>query len=85
MVGEVKTESPKVKAIQVPELKELFTPCPICGGTLDIDLLGHVFCHSCQQEWMLIGKPIVEDDGAVKPQTIEIDVDSSLSIENLSF
>ena len=85
MVGAVKTESPKVEAIQVPELKELFTPCPVCGGTVDIDLRGHVYCHSCQQEWTLVGKPIAEDDGAIKPQTIEIGITSSLSIENLNF
>lgn len=85
MVGAVKTESPKVEAVKVPELKELFIPCPVCGGTVDIDLRGHVYCHSCQQEWTLVGKPIAEDDGAIKPQTIEVGITSSLSIENLNF
>ena len=59
----VKTEVRKVKAKKVPELKELFVPCPICGGTTDIDLYNRVICHSCQQKWTLAGEAIIEENG----------------------
>jgi len=47
--------------IRVPALKELFAPCPICGGTIDMDNNGIVYCHSCGQMWTIIGKPYRED------------------------
>ncbi len=58
-------ESRTVEVMSVPRLTELFIPCPVCGGTTDIDLRGHVFCHSCQQQWTLAGKPILENAGTV--------------------
>lgn len=50
-----------ISANKIPGLKELFTPCPICGGTIDVDLRCYIFCHSCRQEWTLIGEPIGAD------------------------
>ena len=64
-MGAVTVESQEVKANAVPKLKELLIPCPICGGTTDIDLPGHVFCHSCQQQWTLGGKPILENEAMI--------------------
>ena len=49
---------------EVPELKELLIPCPICGGTTDIDFDGHIICYSCKQQWTLIGKPISKKGGS---------------------
>ncbi len=53
----------KIKArrrhIAIPRLKQLFTPCPICGGTTDvIDWFRVVVCHSCGQEWNIFGDPL---------------------------
>ena len=58
----------KFKTIQlaeVPELKELLSPCPVCGGTTDIDFDGHIVCYSCKQHWTLVGKPISKKDGSI--------------------
>ena len=80
-MGAVKAESRKVEATNVPRLKELLAPCPICGGTTDIDLQSRVFCYSCQQEWTLTGEAIVEDDGAMWPQLVGSDIESSPEIQ----
>jgi hypothetical protein len=42
----------------VPELTELFIPCPICRGTTDVDYDGIAFCYSCGQRWTIFGKPV---------------------------
>ena len=81
-MGAVEVESRAAEATNVPRLKELLSPCPICRGTTDIDLLGHAYCHSCRQEWTLAGKPIVEDDGAIWRQPIGIGIGSSPEIES---
>ncbi len=47
---------------EVPWMKEVLVPCPLCGGTTDIDFHGQIICHSCQQEWRLNGEPIIEND-----------------------
>ena len=57
-------------------------PCPICGGTTDIDLLGHAYCHSCRQEWTLAGEPIVEDDGGIWRQPIGTAIEPSPEIDS---
>ena len=46
-------------AFPVPRLKELLAPCPICGGTTDIELGRTILCHSCKQEWTITGEPIM--------------------------
>jgi len=81
-MGAVKVESRAAEATEVPRLGELLSPCPICGGTTDIDLLGHAYCHSCRQQWTLAGKPIVEDDGATWRQPIGMGIGSSPEIES---
>lgn len=81
-MGAVKVESRAAEATEVPRLKELLTPCPICRGTTDIDLLGHAYCHSCRQEWTLAGTPIVEDNGAIWRQPIGMGIGSSPEIES---
>jgi hypothetical protein len=43
---------------EVPELAELFIPCPICHGTTDVDVHGTAFCCSCGQRWTIFGKPL---------------------------
>jgi hypothetical protein len=43
---------------EVPELVELFIPCPICHGTTDVDDYGIAFCCSCGQRWTILGKPL---------------------------
>ena len=43
---------------EVPELVELFIPCPICHGTTDVDSNGNAFCCSCGQRWTIFGKPL---------------------------
>ena len=60
----VKTKERKAKTKKVPELKELFVPCPVCGGTTDIDLYSRVVCHSCEQKWTLAGEAIIEENDA---------------------
>ena len=81
-MGAVKVESRQAEATEVPRLRELLSPCPICRGTTDIDLLGHAYCHSCRQEWTLAGKPIVEDNGATWRRPIGIGIGSSPEIES---
>ena len=72
----VKVESRQAGATEVPRLGELLSPCPICGGTTDIDLLGRAYCHSCRQEWTLAGEPIVEGDGGIWRQPIGTGIES---------
>ena len=81
-MGAVEVESRAAEATNVPRLGELLSPCPVCRGTTDIDLLGHAYCHSCRQQWTLAGKPIVEDDGATWRQPIGMGIGSSPEIES---
>jgi uncharacterized Zn finger protein (UPF0148 family) len=46
---------------KIPSLKELFTPCPICGGTINMDSDGIVYCESCKQSWNIFGEPLEDD------------------------
>ncbi len=55
---EIRIEWQPIKLAEVPRLKELLAPCPICGGTTDIMFPGYVVCFSCQQEWTILGEPI---------------------------
>jgi hypothetical protein len=55
----IKLEDQVEKPVTVPRLKELLTPCPICGGTTDMDLGNHIVCQSCKQAWTITGKPIL--------------------------
>jgi hypothetical protein len=55
----------RIQFTEVPELKELLTPCPICGGTTDIDFKGHIVCYSCKQHWTLVGKPLSIKEGSI--------------------
>jgi hypothetical protein len=43
---------------EVPELADLFIPCPICRGTTDVDDHGIAFCCGCGQRWTIFGKPL---------------------------
>ncbi len=81
-MGAVKVENRAAEATNVPRLGELLSPCPICRGTTDIDLLGHAYCHSCRQQWTLAGKPIVEDNGAIWRQLIGVGIEASPEIES---
>lgn len=84
----IRVEKLNIKTAVVPSLKEIFTPCPLCGGTTDIDVQGNVLCHSCQQEWTIIGKPIVNDE-SMGFQAVGVELNSHLNnirnplIENL--
>jgi len=80
-MGAVKAENREMVATDVPRLKELLAPCPMCSGTTDIDLLGHVYCHSCRQEWTLLGEPLIEGDGAIWTRPVGIGIGSSPGIE----
>ncbi len=42
----------------IPHLKDLFSPCPICHGTLVMNgqLISH--CMSCGQNWNFKGEPV---------------------------
>ena len=52
-------EMPVVKQnLLQPKLKDIFVPCPICRGTLDIDIKGKVVCCSCRATWNVRGEPI---------------------------
>lgn len=55
---QIKLPFRKPQVDKVPPLKEMLAPCPICGGTTDINWLGHIACHSCGQEWKLCGEPL---------------------------
>jgi len=51
--------NPEIKKTEIPELRDVLVPCPICGGTTDIDLWCHIVCCSCNQKWKITGEPIV--------------------------
>jgi hypothetical protein len=55
----IKLEDQIEKPVIVPRLKELLAPCPICGGTTDMDIGNHIVCQSCKQEWTITGKPLL--------------------------
>lgn len=55
-----KLEDQVAKPIDVPRLKELMAPCPICGGTTDMDLGNNIVCHSCEQMWTITGTPVLD-------------------------
>ncbi|HAV10853.1 MAG TPA: hypothetical protein DCX22_04495 [Dehalococcoidia bacterium] len=42
-----------------PFLKDIFIPCPVCHGTLDMTMNGKVICCSCKAMWNLRGEPIL--------------------------
>ena len=65
-----KFENIEVKVTDLPRLEELLSPCPLCGGTTDINLLGNVFCHSCQQKWTITGQPIVAGHDIMELQSV---------------
>lgn len=48
---------PKKKK-RVPRLKEIFAPCPVCGGTVGMTRDGINFCNACFQAWTTTGKPL---------------------------
>jgi len=78
----IRVEKLNIKPAIVPNLKEIFTPCPLCGGTTDIDVQGNVLCHSCQQEWTITGKPVFNDE-SIGFQTVGVGLNSRLnSIRN---
>jgi transposase len=53
----------KEKTKILPKLVELYTPCPICGGTTNTSSFSRVIkCESCGQEWDLLGNPIYFHD-----------------------
>jgi hypothetical protein len=56
----IKLEDQVEKPVTVPRLKELMAPCPICGGTTDIDLGNNIVCQSCKQVWTITGRPVLE-------------------------
>jgi hypothetical protein len=55
-----KLEDQVAKPVDVPRLKELMAPCPICGGTTDMDLGNNIVCHSCEQMWTITGMPVLD-------------------------
>jgi hypothetical protein len=60
---QIKLPFRKPQLSEVPPLKEMLAPCPICGGTTDINWSGHIACHSCGQEWKLSGVPLPDAGG----------------------
>ena len=56
----IKLEDQLVKPVTIPRLKELLAPCPICGGTTDMDLGNNIVCQSCKQKWTITGRPVLE-------------------------
>ncbi len=53
------------KSAVQPHLKDLFIPCPVCRGTLDMTMHGKVICCSCKASWNIRGEPIasgIDDD-----------------------
>ncbi len=78
---QVRTENPKLTTTKVPKLTDLFAPCPICGGTTDIDFHGYTFCHSCQQEWTLTREAMMHNENAIKAPPIGINSNSSLPVD----
>lgn len=59
--GTVLNRSSK-KTIVQPHLKDLFIPCPICRGTLDMTMNGKVICCSCKAMWNIRGEPVSGND-----------------------
>ncbi len=46
-----------------PQLRDLFIPCPVCKGTLDLTSHGKVICCSCKAAWNLKGEPVKNNNG----------------------
>ncbi len=57
--GAALNRPPTKKTTVQPYLKDIFIPCPVCHGTLDMTMHGKVFCCSCKAMWNIGGEPIL--------------------------
>jgi hypothetical protein len=56
--GAVLNRPSKKQNVAQPRLKDIFVPCPLCHGTLDMNTEGKVICCSCKAVWNVRGEPL---------------------------